>query len=431
MAAVCSLATAQQTPAEAGINRGNYNIRQSIELGWRYAGFRGNRSLADTFVNVHTGPRLLQQTLEVHSRNHHGLLFDSLSLASSGYGGDPNDYTRLRADKNKRYKFNGNFRRDQNFWDYNLLANPLNPPTSIPFIPVEQSPHRFHTVRRIADFNLKIEPQSPVSLRLGYARHEHRGPSFSTFHKGDFGTGIETLLAQPLRALSRQYRIGSDLRLLPRTNISLDQFLDFQELDASWVDRSAAFSLSNGAAVDLGLVFNSDFPTCGPLFDPANPSAANPLCNGILGYSRSAPARSSFPTGQVAFQSRYFRRLELTGRVAYSSGESRVRGFQESFRGLIVPTGERQFSTTANSNTGRLLSSADWGAVWEVNGKLRILQTFPSDPAKRLLAFVVPGSLYRSHMLAALGHLPVRRRQHSLGQLPGRGHEIPATAAGA
>jgi len=375
---VCGMghATAQETPAQPGLNLGNYNLQQSIELGWRYADFSGNRSVADTFVNLHTGPRLLAQTLDVHSLNHHGPIFDSLSVRSSGYGGEANDYTRLRADKNKWYKFNADFRRDQNRWDYNLLANPLNPPTSIPFIPVRQSPHRFLTVRRMSDFNLKIAPQSRVSLRLGYARHEHEGPSFSTFHKGVFGSGMETLLAQSLRSISNQYLIGADLKLLPRTNLSFDQFLDFHKSDTSWLDGNAAFTLSNGVPVDLGLVFNSDFPTCGPLFDPANPSAPNPLCNGFLAYSRSAPTRSSFPTGQLAFQSRYFRHMELTGRVAYSSGESRVRSFRELFQGLIVPTDERQFTTATSSNTRRLLTSVDWGAVWQVNERFRILETF-------------------------------------------------------
>ena len=35
--------------------------------------------------------------------------------------------TRLRIEKNKWYDFRLLFRRDKNFWDYNLFANPLNP----------------------------------------------------------------------------------------------------------------------------------------------------------------------------------------------------------------------------------------------------------------------------------------------------------------
>ena len=63
----------------------------------------------------------------MRSLDHKGLLFDNLSFTNFGYGGDPNDVTRLRIEKNKWYDFRLLFRRDKNFWDYNLYANPLNP----------------------------------------------------------------------------------------------------------------------------------------------------------------------------------------------------------------------------------------------------------------------------------------------------------------
>src|SRR5205085_9114858 len=134
--------------------------QQSVELGWRYTAGSGNGSVYDTFVNLHTGPRLLEQSLEVQSLNHAGAWFDSLSLASFGYGGDPNSATRLRMYRNHWYNFDASFRRDQNFWDYNLLANPLNPPSSSPSLPVQFSPHRFASVRRMSHFNLTLAPQS-------------------------------------------------------------------------------------------------------------------------------------------------------------------------------------------------------------------------------------------------------------------------------
>ena len=60
----------------------------------------------------------------MRSIDHNGLLFDTLSFSNFGYGGDPNDVTRLRIEKNKWYDFRMMFRRDKNFWDYNLSANP-------------------------------------------------------------------------------------------------------------------------------------------------------------------------------------------------------------------------------------------------------------------------------------------------------------------
>ncbi len=86
----------------------------------------------DTFVNLGPGLRLFDYTLSMHSLDHNGLMFDNLDFSNFGYGGDPNDVSRLRVGKNKWYDFSLLFRRDKNFWDYNLLANPLNPSTSSP-----------------------------------------------------------------------------------------------------------------------------------------------------------------------------------------------------------------------------------------------------------------------------------------------------------
>jgi hypothetical protein len=155
-------AAAQSQPPSEGINSGNYNIKQSFEVGYRYTSFTGSRSDFNTFVNLNPGPRLFEHTLELRSLNHQGWPFDDFFVTSFVYGGDPNNVTRLRAYKNKWYNFSGTFRRDRNFWDYNLLANPLNPTGSNPFVPITFSLHSFHGTRRLSDFNLTLLPQSRV-----------------------------------------------------------------------------------------------------------------------------------------------------------------------------------------------------------------------------------------------------------------------------
>src|SRR5580704_14454 len=135
-------------PAEPdSVTRGGYQIHQSIELGYRSTDVTGSGDMYDTLVNLQTGPRILDQMLTMQSADHQGLLFDNLYLNSVGWGGDPNNYARLRADKSKCYNFQSSFRRDQSFFDYDLLANPLNPPTSTPSIPILNSPHSFATTR--------------------------------------------------------------------------------------------------------------------------------------------------------------------------------------------------------------------------------------------------------------------------------------------
>jgi hypothetical protein len=196
--------TSQSGTAPAERRAGNYIINQSLEFGYRFTDVRGTKfpcassaaglcqeqSMYNTLVNLHTGPRLLEQTLSLRAPGDTGALFDTLYLNSFGFGGDPNNVARLRVSKRKVYNLNVTFRRDQNFFNYDLLANPLNPgtlntgaavffaPQTISLTPgtgtnqflVSNSPHWFTNVRRMTDVALTLAPQSVASLRLGYSR---------------------------------------------------------------------------------------------------------------------------------------------------------------------------------------------------------------------------------------------------------------------
>src|SRR6202790_505140 len=120
-----------QDDEQKGVDQGNYNMKQSIEFGGRFASIGGDTQTYDTFVNLQQGPRLLGFTSEMDSLNHHGAPFDRLYFSNFGYGGDPNDVSRLRVSKNKWYDFDALYRRDKNIWNYSLLANPLNPATFV------------------------------------------------------------------------------------------------------------------------------------------------------------------------------------------------------------------------------------------------------------------------------------------------------------
>jgi hypothetical protein len=90
--------TPQSTELE-GIDSGNYKIHQSVEFGYRNSDINGNLANYDTFVNLNSGVRLFEQSLDIRSVNHAGILFDTLSMNSFGYGGDPNDITRCASAK--------------------------------------------------------------------------------------------------------------------------------------------------------------------------------------------------------------------------------------------------------------------------------------------------------------------------------------------
>ena len=222
---------------------GGYIIHQSMEFGYRVSDLTGSEQMYNTLVDLRTGPRFLEQSLSMQSQNHDGVLFDNLFVNSYGWGGDPNNGLRMRMEKNKWYDFRANFRRDQEDFNYDLLANPLNPSTSSPNLPVTFSPHNFGTRRRMSDYDLTLLPQSWISFRLGYSHNNMTGPSYSSVHEG-----TDALLFQDWNTTLNSYRFGADVKLLPRTVLSYDQFFDYYKGDTSWQLAPFAQALLPGTA---------------------------------------------------------------------------------------------------------------------------------------------------------------------------------------
>jgi hypothetical protein len=108
------VAGAQTQTAPEGVTWGDYNVQQSIEFGYRFSNDwqKGNFRTFDNFVNLHEGPRLLENTLSMRSLSHDAPLFDNLFISTFGFGGDPNNVARVKISKNKWYNFSSSFRRD-------------------------------------------------------------------------------------------------------------------------------------------------------------------------------------------------------------------------------------------------------------------------------------------------------------------------------
>ena len=174
------LTTAVTTEENKGETGFGFEIKQSAEFGGRISDFTGSPAMWSTMVNLGTGPRLLEYSLDMHSPTHTGLLFDDLTFNSFGYGGDPNNVSRFRIQKGRIYTLGANFRRDQYIFDYDLFANPLNPTIAIPTltnpnVPILNSPHEFLLTRRMSDVNLNLFPLSKVRVRMGWSRVANEG----------------------------------------------------------------------------------------------------------------------------------------------------------------------------------------------------------------------------------------------------------------
>lgn len=359
----------------SGINIGNYNVQSSIEAGWRYSDFTGNQANYDTFVNLQQGARLLDFSLDVHSLNHNGGLFDQLSVTGFGFGGDPNDVARLRMSKNNWYNFDATYRRDKYFFGYNLLANPLNPASSIPAVPVTFALHLFDYTRQMADFRLLLLPQARFHLRLGYNHILEGGPSFSTIGASITPVsepGADTFFTQSYRTSTDIYSAGLDFNFLPRTTFSYDQVVQRFKQELAAADRNFAYQLSNGAPVDLGVVFNAPPTPCAHPGPPAN----NNFCNGYLSYTRGGKPRGTMPTERFTFKSSYFRNLTMAGQISYSSGTDTVGDLLETWTGNATRTLAQGTTDGGRAKAKRVLVDGDWAAVYDVTSKFRIADTF-------------------------------------------------------
>jgi hypothetical protein len=393
-----------------GVDAGNYNIQQSIETGYRLNEVNGNQDTYDTFINLGSGLRLFDYTLDVRSLNHQGLLFDNLSFSNFGYGGDPNDVSRLRIDKNKWYDFHMLYRRDKNFWDYNLFANPLNPAAplpggagcivsppssanpglpgycSIPAIAAANSPQGYDLVQRMQDYDLTLLPQSAVRFRLGFSHNRDEGPGFFTTDSGTVPDFPENY-----SYTTNAFRMGVDYRVLPRTTISYDQFFSYFKQDNGVFENPAStpgsygYQLANGTPADLGIAWSTltpaeVLPCAAPIANAGTtPPTANANCNGFLTYSQVGRPRNFMPTESLRFQSNYFDKLEMSGSIGYSSSDNSIPDFNEILNGYISRTSTRESTTAGPATAKRVSVNADWSGVYAITSKLRIQDSFRYD----------------------------------------------------
>src|SRR5438270_6266765 len=291
-----------------------YVVHQTIETGYRASDVSGSRQMYNTLINLPQGPRLLEQSLSMQSPTHKGVLFDNLFVNSFGWGGDPYNAFNARADKSNLYDFRMTYRKDDNNFDYNLLANPLNPPDSTPNIPVTASPHNFSDRRRMSDYDLTIKPQSAIVFRAGYSRNNMTGPSFSSVHEG-----TDALLFQQWNTTQNTYRFGVDFKPWSHLVLSYDQFFDYYKGDTQLQLAPFAQAFVPGApgVVDLGLPIDTGNKNpCAPvgaatsLIDSTG-TLTNLTCNAFFAYTRPDHVRTSMPTERLSLHTDYFQRIDL------------------------------------------------------------------------------------------------------------------------
>lgn len=370
---------AQDAPAPAEKVIAGYATHQTIELGGHIADHSGSAPMWDTLVNLQSGPRILSHSLNLRSVDSHKTpIFDDLTTSSFGYGGDPYNATLLRFSKGKLYQFDGSFRRNRQYFDYNLLANPLIPSTAVPYVPVLDTPHLFNTVRRMTDVNLTLLPLSRVSFRAGYSKNTNEGPTFNTVH-----SAVDALLNQWWRNSTDVYSGGVDFKLLPQTTLSYDQFVTRYKGDTTEALTGLNYQVVNGAQttpVSLGInIFNTAANTN---LVPGTTNTIKSTSPGEYAYTRFAPTRTLFPTEQVRFSSASIKHVNMNGRILYTGATGNVDHYSEFFQGYLSRTGQRQIVDAGAGANSRLASVkrinvlGDYGVTVQVTPKFGLSDVF-------------------------------------------------------
>lgn len=368
------------TPKETILD--GFVAHQTVDLGGHITSVYGSRGMYDTLVNLQSGPRILNYDLMLHASDQkHFPLFDSLTTASAGYGGDPTDFTMLKMSKGKIYDFQGMFRRDRQYFDYDLFGNPLIPTgltsNGYTFPQVLDAPHLFNTVRRMTDVGLTVMPLSKASLRLGYSQNIMQGPSYSSVH---FGT--EALLLQNWRESTDAWLVGVDWKPARNTLFTYEEHITHYKGNTAWQMAGLNLQLANGTPVSLGFD-NVTVPSCtggaAIVNGSTTPATANPGCNGFLQYERTQPTRTIFPTEVFRFQSAAVEKFKFNGNIRYTGADLNMPNYFEYFNGLESRTTLRASTVTGYARAERIDVNAEAGFVWELSRKFDLTDQYTFD----------------------------------------------------
>jgi hypothetical protein len=381
------------------VQENGYVIRQTVDLGGHIVGVSGSGAMYDTLVNLQSGPRVLGQTFTMRALpdTKHNLM-DSLTAFGDGFGGDPINFAKLSFFKGKLYEFSGTFRRDRQYFDYNLLANPSIPPgvatpygmvagqptnASLAQQQVNQSPVMYNTVRRMTDTTLTILPLSKVSVRVGYSQNIFQGPSLSPGYS--IGTS-DLLLTEYQRNSTDDFLAAIIWKALPLTSFTFEEQVDHYKADSyftiapgqfnvqeadgtpaalgNWDATASPYSIKSCNTASMGSAYTN--ATNYTIFlAPQNAGGRpiiNPACDVTTSYLRSQPTRVLYPTESLLFQSSSIKKLALNGDFRYTIANSNLVNYYENFQGLDGSI--RNYTLTGNAAVQRRMVSSDLGLTW-------------------------------------------------------------------
>jgi hypothetical protein len=390
-----------------------YSIHESVDLGGRMAGISGSGAMYDTMVNLHTGPRVLGETFELHALpGTKKAPLDDMKVFASGFGGDPNSFAKMDFSKSKYYEFSGLFRRDRQYFDYDLLSNPGIPTGySVPIGPstaptgtyawpqIRQSPFLYNTVRRMTDTSLTLLPLSTFTFRFAYVKNIFQGPSLTP--SGNAVAGQEVLLQEFQRNNTDDFTGAIDWKPVQGTKLTYEEqvdhykgdsyftmapgYLNVQEADGtkvSLLDSYQQFVPYGYSATTTAFAASSNCNATSMANSStiltANPNGGlpivDPACNVISSYLRSQPTRVIFPTEILRFQTSSIKNISMNGNARYTDANMNLPNYLDQFQGL--QGANRSIAYQGYANAKREVMAIDYGVVWEASKTVSIDDQF-------------------------------------------------------
>ncbi len=369
-----------------------YSLHQAFDFGGRVSNVYGSGAMYDTLVNQQSGPRVTGETFELRKLDEKkkGGLVDELTAFTTGIGGDPNNIARLNFTKGKLYDFSGLFRRDRQYFDYDLLGNPNIPygqtlaigPAAAPtgafaWPQLRQSPFMFNTVRRMLDTNLTILPLSKVTFRAGYSQNIFQGPSLTP--GGYFGVLSNDILTEEFQRLSTDKWTGAiDWKPIQGTKLSFEEQIDHFKNDSYFTLAPQYYNVQEADGTPVALLASYDTLTpyaassCNAGYasilsapqTPGGKPVVDPACSVIVNYTRFQPTRAIFPTEQFFLQSTSIKNVTMNGNVRYTNAKTNMPSYVETFNGLNKAVRQSIYSGYASAK--REVIAVDYGIAWQL-----------------------------------------------------------------
>jgi hypothetical protein len=387
-----------------------YTAHYTADVSGRINDTVDSGAMYNTLVNLQSGPRVSGESVELHKldSNKHAWV-DDARATGSGFGGDPYNFAKLALSKGKLYEFNGIFRRDRQYFDYDLLGNPNIPrgitlpigssaaPTgSLLWRQPQHSSVMTNSVRRMTDTNMTLYPVSKVSVHFGYSQNIMQGPSLLPVRSGGV-IKYNALMELYQRHSTDEYSMAVDWKPIKGTQITYEQRIhhykensyivldpngfQVQEADGTpaylgnwdfssnaststttaWAPYSTAACSSNSIANATTFLYPSSNGGA-PIIDPS--------CSVVTGYLRTYPLRTTMPSEIVRFQSTSIKNLIMNGQFSYSKMNLYMPTFSDNAWGLLAGTptagATRDEYNSAAGSGKREVYSAQYGVIWEV-----------------------------------------------------------------